>query len=185
MADAGSPLLSVRGVSVRFGGLVALDRVSFDVPHGCIVGHIGPNGAGKTTLFNVMTRVYRATEGEILFSGRNLLTARADEIAGLGIARTFQNVALSTRMTVLENVLVGYHCKLAGNPLYFALAGLGWPGIRNLEREAVRRAEEALEFVGLADLGPRLATGLPFGTLKAIELARVLVSRPKLVLLDE
>jgi branched-chain amino acid transport system ATP-binding protein len=88
-------------------------------------------------------------------------------------------------MTVLENVLVGYHCRLAGNPLYFALAGIGWPGIRRLEREAVEHAEEALEFVGLADLGPRLAAGLPFGTLKAIELARALVSRPKLVLLDE
>src|SRR5262245_66019884 len=83
MADAGSPLLSVRGVSVRFGGLVALDRVSFDVPQGCVVGLIGPNGAGKTTLFNVMTRIYRASEGEILFHGRNLLAARADEIAGL------------------------------------------------------------------------------------------------------
>ena len=170
---------------MRFGGLIALDRVTLDVPRGRIVGLIGPNGAGKTTLFNVITRIYRPHEGEIRFEGRNLLSVRADEIIGLGIARTFQNVALSSRLTVLENVLVGYHCRLAGNPLYFALASVGWPEVRRLEREAVRRAEEALEFVGLSGLGPRLATGLPFGTMKAIELARALVSRPKLVLLDE
>ena len=178
-------LLSVNEVSVRFGGLVALDRVSFDVPSSCVLGLIGPNGAGKTTLFNVITRIYRASGGGIRFQDRDLLAARGHEIAGLGIARTFQSVALSARMTVLENVLVGYHCRLAGNPFYFALAGVGWPGVRSLERDAVRRAEEALEFVGLAGLGPRLATGLPFGTLKAIELARALVSRPKLLLLDE
>jgi branched-chain amino acid transport system ATP-binding protein len=175
----------VRDVTVRFGGLVALDSVSFDVPRGCIVGLIGPNGAGKTTLFNVVTRIYRASRGEIHLEDRNLLAARPAEIIGLGIARTFQNVAISPRMTVLDTVLTGYHCRLAGNPLYFALAGVGWPGTRRMEREAVARAEEALEFVGLAGMGPRMATGLPFGTLKAIELARALVSRPKLVLLDE
>ena len=164
---------------------MALDDVSFDVPGGGIVGLIGPNGAGKTTLFNVMTRIYHANAGDILFHGRSLLAARADEIVGLGIARTFQNVALSPRITVLENVLVGYHCRLAGNPFYFALAGVGWPAIGRLEREGVRRAEEALDFVGLGHLGPRITAGLPFGTLKAIELARALVSRPKVVLLDE
>jgi branched-chain amino acid transport system ATP-binding protein len=185
VADGGSPLLSVRGVTVRFGGLVALDRVSFDVPQGCIVGLIGPNGAGKTTLFNVITRIYRASAGEVFLGERNLLNARPDEIIGLGIARTFQNIALSPRMTVLDCVLMGYHCRLAGNPLYFALAGVGWPGTKRQEREAVERAEEALEFVGLPGMGAQFATGLPFGTLKAIELARALVSRPKLVLLDE
>jgi branched-chain amino acid transport system ATP-binding protein len=185
VGDAPGPLLSVRGITVRFGGLMALDDVSFDVPAGGIVGLIGPNGAGKTTLFNVMTRIYHANAGDILFHGRSLLAARADEIAGLGIARTFQNVALSPRITVLENVLVGYHCRLAGNPFYFALAGIGWPAIGRLEREGVRRAEEALDFVGLGHLGPRITAGLPFGTLKAIELARALVSRPKVVLLDE
>jgi branched-chain amino acid transport system ATP-binding protein len=184
-AGADMPLLSVRGVSVRFGGLVALDGVSFDVPQGCIVGLIGPNGAGKTTLFNVVTRIYRASAGDILLGDRSLLAVPPHEVIGLGVARTFQNVALSPRMTVLESVLVGYHCRLAGNPFYFALAGIGWPGIRRAEREAVERAEEALEFVGLAGYGPRPAAGLPFGTLKAIELARALVSRPRLVLLDE
>jgi branched-chain amino acid transport system ATP-binding protein len=180
-----TPLLSVQEVSVRFGGLVALDRVSFDVPQGCILGLIGPNGAGKTTLFNVMTRIYQASGGDILFDGGSLLRKRADQVMGLGVARTFQNLALSPRTTVLENVLLGYHCRLAGNPLYFALAGIGWPGIRREEREAVSRAEEALEFVGLAGMGPRPTSGLPFGTMKAIELARALVSRPKLLLLDE
>jgi branched-chain amino acid transport system ATP-binding protein len=183
-AESTDALLSVREVSVRFGGLVALDRISFDVPQGSVLGLIGPNGAGKTTLFNVITRIYRAS-GHVLFQGRDLLAARADGIAGLGIARTFQSVALSARMTVLENVLVGYHWRLATNPLYFALAGFGWPGVARQEREAVRRAQEALEFVGLPELGPRLATGLPFGTLKSVELARALVSRPKLLLLDE
>src|SRR5215472_4127122 len=123
VADGERPLLSVRDVSVRFGGLVALDSVSFDVPRGCIVGLIGPNGAGKTTLFNVVTRIYRASGGEIHLEDRNLLAARPAEIIGLGIARTFQNVAISPRMTVLDTVLTGYHCRLAGNPLYFALAG--------------------------------------------------------------
>jgi branched-chain amino acid transport system ATP-binding protein len=185
VADGVRPLLSVRDVTVRFGGLVALDGVSFDVPRGCIVGLIGPNGAGKTTLFNVVTRIYRASVGDIFLEDRSLLAARPAEIIGLGIARTFQNVAISPRMTVLDTVLTGYHSRLAGNPLYFALAGVGWRGTWRREREAVERAEEALEFVGLAGMGSRMATGLPFGTLKAIELARALVSRPKLVLLDE
>jgi branched-chain amino acid transport system ATP-binding protein len=180
-----TPILSVREISVRFGGLVALDRVSFDVPRGRVVGLIGPNGAGKTTLFNVITRIYRASAGAVQFDDRNLLSVPPDKIIGLGIARTFQNVALSARMTVLDNVLLGYHCRLASNPLYFALASVGWPRVRRREHEAVERAEEALEFVGLKDIGQRLATGLPFGTLKAIELARALVSKPKLLLLDE
>ena len=178
-------LLEVKGLTKRFGGIAAVNDVSFELQPGRIVGLIGPNGAGKTTLFNVVTRIYRASGGEIYLEGRNLLAVRAAEIVGLGIARTFQNLAISPRMTVLDTVLTGYHCRLAGNPLYFALAGVGWRGARRMEREAVARAEEALEFVGLAGMGPRMATGLPFGTLKAIELARALVSRPRLVLLDE
>ena len=185
MSAAPGTLLALRDVSVRFGGLVALDRVSFDVPQGHIVGLIGPNGAGKTTLFNAVTRIYRVAGGDIFLGDRSLLAVQPHEIVGLGIARTFQNVALSPRMTVLDAVLVGYHCRLSANPLYFAMAGVGWPSARRLEREAVERAEEALAFVGLAGFGPKPAAGLPFGTLKAIELARALVSRPKLVLLDE
>jgi branched-chain amino acid transport system ATP-binding protein len=181
----GSPLLSVRDVSIAFGGIVALDRVSFDVPERDIVGLIGPNGAGKTTLFNVMTRLYHAGSGDILFDGRTLLRTPPHRIVSRGIARTFQNLQLWSRMTVLENVLLGYHCHLARNPFYFLLAGLGLPPVRRAEREAVRAAEAALDYVGLSGLGSHLAVGLPFGTLKAIELARALVSSPRLLLLDE
>ncbi len=178
-------MLSVQGVSIRFGGILALDGVSFDVPEGSILGLIGPNGAGKTTLFNLITRLYRAGEGDILFGGRSLFKTPAYQIAHRGIARTFQNLELCTRMSVLENVLVGYHSRLSGNPLYFLLAGFGWPGVRGAERAAIKRAEEALEYVGLGGQGGRPATGLSFGALKAVELARALVSRPRLLLLDE
>ncbi len=180
-----APLLSVRDVSIAFGGIVALDRVSFDVPEGSIVGLIGPNGAGKTTLFNIMTRLYRAGSGEILFAGRTLLDVPPHRIVDRGIARTFQNLQLWARMTVLENVMLGYHWHLARNPLYFALAGFGLPAVTRDEKQAEAAAEEALEYVGLKDLGSHLAAGLPFGTLKAVELARALVSRPRLLLLDE
>jgi len=179
------PLLSVLDVSVRFGGISALDRVSFDVPEGSILGLIGPNGAGKTTLFNVVTRLYRADSGDVLFQGLSLLRSAPHEIPHRGIARTFQNLELCTRMTVLENVLVGYHCRLSGSPFYFVLAGLGWPAVGGAEREAVKRAHEALEYVGLGDVGGHRAAGLSFGTLKAVELARALVARPRLLLLDE
>ena len=179
------PLLSVRGVTVVFGGIVALEDVSFDVPAGSIVGLIGPNGAGKTTLFNVMTRLYRANRGDVLFAGRSLLETPAHRIVNRGLARTFQNLQLWPRMTVLENVLLGYHWQLARNPLYFLLAGTGWPGALRAEREAVAEAERALAYVGLETVGSHLAAGLPFGTLKAVELARALVSKPRLLLLDE
>jgi branched-chain amino acid transport system ATP-binding protein len=164
---------------------VALDRLSFDVPEGTIAGLIGPNGAGKTTLFNVITRLYRADSGDILFDGASLFEHAPHQILGCGLARTFQNLALFPRMTVLENVMVGYHIKLSRNPFYFLQAGLGWPGVARAEREAAARAQEAMELVGLAGVGSRLVGGLPFGTLKAIELARALVSRPRLLLLDE
>jgi branched-chain amino acid transport system ATP-binding protein len=185
VASIAEPLLSVRELSIRFGGIVALDRVSFDVPDGTIAGLIGPNGAGKTTLFNVITRLYHADSGDILFEGDSLFKHAPHQILGCGLARTFQNLALFPRMTVLENVLVGYHIKISSNPLYFLMAGLGWPGVARAEREAVARAREAMDLVGLTAIGGRLVGGLPFGTLKAIELARALVSRPRLLLLDE
>ena len=183
-ADA-PPLLEVENLTIRFGGIVALDRVSFDVPEGSILGLIGPNGAGKTTFFNILTRLYRADSGDVRFQGRSLLRTPAHQIVNLGIARTFQNVELCTRMTVLDNVLLGYHHKLATNPAYFLLAGLGWPGLSGAERRAVAEAEEMLEFVGLSGFGGRLVQGLPFGVLKAVELARALVAKPRLLLLDE
>jgi branched-chain amino acid transport system ATP-binding protein len=157
-------LLSLRNVTRRFGGIVALDGVSLDVPEGQIVGLIGPNGAGKTTAFNVVTRLYTPSEGEVLFAGESLLKTPVHGIVRLGIARTFQNVELFRTMTVLENVLVGAHT-------------------RSGEREAA--AAEVLEYVGLAAIARRPVAGLPFGTLKRVELARALVSDPKLLLLDE
>jgi branched-chain amino acid transport system ATP-binding protein len=180
-----APLLSVREVSLRFGGIVALDRVSFDVPEGEIVGLIGPNGAGKTTLFNVVTRLYQPDAGDVLLQGRSLLQTAPHRVVDRGVARTFQTVQLCTRLTVLENVLVGLHSRQFAGPLYFLRAGTGWPGVRRREREATERARQALDYVGLVGLADRPAGGLPFGTLKAVELARALVGMPRLLLVDE
>jgi branched-chain amino acid transport system ATP-binding protein len=162
-------LLEVEDVTRRFGGIVALDGVSFDVQAGEIVGLIGPNGAGKTTAFNVITRLYTPDEGRVAFDGRDLLRAGPHRIVRLGIARTFQNVELFRGMTVLENVLVGAHASTRVGT----------------EREARRRALEALDYVGLRRVAHRPAAGLPYGTQKRVETARALVSRPKLLLLDE
>ena len=163
------PLLSVEHVTRRFGGVVALNDVSLAVDAGQIAGLIGPNGAGKTTAFNVITRLYRPDEGRVVFDGTDLLRRPAHTIVRLGIGRTFQNVVLFTRMTVLENVLVGTHARR----WYLK------------ERAAHRDAAEALEYLNLSGLADRPAAGLPFGTLKRIELARALASRPRLLLLDE
>jgi branched-chain amino acid transport system ATP-binding protein len=162
-------LLSVEHVTRRFGGLVALEDVSLAVDEGQIAGLIGPNGAGKTTAFNVITRLYTPDEGRVLFDGADVLRRKAHRIAGLGIARTFQNLVLFPPMTVLENVMVGTHARR----WFFA------------QRQAQRDAEEALEYLGLTALAARPVGGLPFGTLKRIELARALASRPRLLLLDE
>jgi branched-chain amino acid transport system ATP-binding protein len=162
-------LLSVRNVTRRFGGIVAIDDVSLDVERGQIVGLIGPNGAGKTTLFNVITRLYKPDSGQLEFDGKSLLRTPAHRVVRRGIARTFQNVELFRTMTVLDNVLVGAHTRT--KPFR---AG----GVRT-------RANEILEYVGIADVANRPASGLPFGTLKRVELARALVAAPKLLLLDE
>src|SRR5687768_4174929 len=157
-------LLSLRNVTRRFGGIVALDGVSFDVLDGQIVGLIGPNGAGKTTAFNVITRLYTPNEGEVEFGGESLLKMPVHKIVARGIARTFQNVELFKTMTVLDNVLVGAHTRGG-----------------DVEAEAL----EALDYVGLSSVASRPVAGLPFGTLKRVELARALVAQPKLLLLDE
>jgi branched-chain amino acid transport system ATP-binding protein len=162
-------LLEVRNVMRRFGGIVALDDVSLDVPHGEIVGLIGPNGAGKTTLFNVVTRLYRPDTGEVTFDGESLLTVPAHRIVERGIARTFQNLALFPTMTVLENVLVGTHTRTRVS--------------RNGAERS--RAFALLDYVGLRDVAGREAGALPYGTQKRVEAARALVSEPKLLLLDE
>jgi branched-chain amino acid transport system ATP-binding protein len=164
-----APLLSFEHVIRRFGGLVALDDVSLAVDEGEIAGLIGPNGAGKTTAFNVITRLYRPHAGRIVFAGTDLQRVPPHKIVRLGIARTFQNVVLFPAMTVLENVLVGTHSR----HWFFA------------ERKARRDAEDALEYVGLSALAERPAAGLPFGTLKRVEIARALASRPRMLLLDE
>jgi branched-chain amino acid transport system ATP-binding protein len=163
------PLLTVDNVTRRFGGIVALDDVSLALDEGKIGGLIGPNGAGKTTLFNVITRLYRADSGRVVFDGRDLLKTRPYRMVRSGVARTFQNVVLFPTMTVTENILVGAHTRL--HPFG--------------ERKGAKLAQETLEYLSLAQLGPRPAAGLPFGTLKRIELARALVSRPRLLLLDE
>ena len=157
-------LLSLRNVSRRFGGIVALDGISFDVDDGQIVGLIGPNGAGKTTAFNVITRLYTPNEGEVEFAGESLLNTPVHGIVRRGIARTFQNVELFKTMTVLDNVLVGAHTR---------------------GRRVEGQAMEAIDYVGLTGVAARPVAGLPFGTLKRVELARALVSQPKLLLLDE
>src|SRR5215470_4579916 len=156
-------LLSMRNVRLRFGGIVALDDVSLDVDEGRIVGLIGPNGAGKTTAFNVITRLYRPDEGEVDFDGRSLLRTPPHRIVRRGIARTFQNVELFRTMTVLDNVLVGAHTRT-----------------RPFRRSSIeRRAREVLDYVGIAEVAGRPAAGLPFGTLKRVELARALVAEPR------
>ena len=172
----------MNGLGIQFGGLVALDSVSFDVRPGQIVGVIGPNGAGKTSLFNCVTRLYRPNRGSVRLEGQELLHLRAHHVIRLGVARTFQNLALFSRMTVLDNVLVGDHARIPAGTL---AAALRLPLARRAEAEARERSLEALQVVGLRGLADRYAAGLPFGTLKRLELARALVSRPKLLLLDE
>jgi branched-chain amino acid transport system ATP-binding protein len=179
-------LLSVREVSIRFGGIVALDHVSFDVPPSSIVGLIGPNGAGKTTMFNCITRLYQPNSGQILLEGADLLALPAHSIIRHGIARTFQNVELFSRMTVLQNVMVGDHINISNRRiLYPLMTAIGLPTTLRAEGVAEARAREVLDYLGLGDLAGKLAGGLSFGTLKAVELARALVSGPRLLLLDE
>jgi branched-chain amino acid transport system ATP-binding protein len=175
-------LLEVDGVSMRFGGVTALQDVSFDVAAGAICGLIGPNGAGKTTLFNCISRLYDPHSGSIRFDGRPLASFARHEIASLGIARTFQNVALFATMTVRENVRVGAHPIASGGFLAGALAS---PSARREERRIAERADVLIEEFGLQGVADRPAGELPFGVRKRVELARALAIGPKLLLLDE
>jgi len=175
-------LLEVRDLSVRFGGVVALDRVSFSVDAGELVALIGPNGAGKTTLFNVITRVYRPSGGTVLIDGRSVLSIRSHNVIRHGLARTFQNLALFRSMSVLENVLVGDHTKTRSG---WWQASVPLPGAMAAEAASRKRALEMLDFVGLAARAQQPVVALPFGLQKRVELARALVSRPRLLLLDE
>ncbi len=182
MSTLDEPLLSVRDVCLRFGGVAALDSVSFDITEGQIVGLIGPNGAGKTSLFNCISRLYQPTAGSIRFEQQELLKLRAHQVIRLGIARTFQNVALFGRMSVLDNVLVGDHNRIGTGAFASALQ---LPKARNAEQKAKARAQEALDVVDMRPFSETLAATLPFAQQKRVELARALVSQPRLLLLDE
>jgi branched-chain amino acid transport system ATP-binding protein len=175
-------LLRVQNVGVRFGGIVALDDVSFDVPAGNIVGLIGPNGAGKTTLFNCLSRLYQCGSGDILFDGRSLLQVPRHRVAGIGIGRTFQNLALFRTMTVLDNVMVGRHCRTRSG---FFMNFLRPPAVVREERAIAGEAWELIRLLELEAVAGARVADLPFGTQKRVELARALASEPKLLLLDE
>jgi branched-chain amino acid transport system ATP-binding protein len=175
-------LLDVRELSVRFGGVVALDRVSFTVDAGEVVALIGPNGAGKTTLFNVITRVYRPSSGSVLVDGEAVSRMSPHNVIRHGLARTFQNVALFRSMTVLDNVIVGDHIR---TPSGWLESTIPMPRAVRAESAARKRAMETIDFVGLSAVATRPVAGLPFGTQKRVELARALVSKPRLLLLDE
>ena len=178
----GSALLSVRNVSVRFGGIVALDGVTFDVFAGQVAGLIGPNGAGKTTLFNCLSRLYTPNSGDVLFEGKSILKLPRYGIPYIGIGRTFQNVALFDRMTVLDNVKVG--CHSVSSTSFFDNA-LHLPKVKREEARVDARARELIEFMELGPFTNAYAGPLPFPIRKRVELARALASSPKLLLLDE
>jgi len=180
--ETATGLLRVSGVSVRFGGIVALDDVSFDVEAGQIAGLIGPNGAGKTTLFNCLSRLYECDAGNITFDGKALLGMPRHRIAQLGIGRTFQNVALFANMSVLDNVMVGRHCRTRSG---FLSNALRLPRVAAEARATAERAHALVHFVGLDALADTAVAQLPFPMQKRVELARALASDPKLLLLDE
>ncbi len=182
MSDLNTPLLSISNISVNFGGIVALDKVSFDVEEGQIVGMIGPNGAGKTTLFNCLTRLYQVSGGDILFQGKSLLDVGPYKIAGLGIGRTFQNLALFQNMSVLENVKIGVHSVTRSD---FLSNALRFPWVSREEKEILDKAIELISYLRLEAVKNHQAAGLPFPILKRVELARALASNPRLLLLDE
>jgi branched-chain amino acid transport system ATP-binding protein len=176
------PLLRVHDVSINFGGIVALDRVSFNLAKGHILGLIGPNGAGKTSLFNCLTRLYTPNSGAIEFEGRNILDRAADRIVGLGISRTFQNLALFRSMSVFDNVRVGGHSISRSD---FLSDALRLPWVRREEKSLEQTAWELIEYLQLGSVAHKCVASLPFGTQKRVELARALAARPKLLLLDE
>ena len=174
-------LLEVQDITLRFGGIVALDGLSFTIDEGQICGLIGPNGAGKTTMFNVVSRIYQPSAGRVTFDGQDLLALPAHAIAGKGIARSFQNLALFPTMSLLENVMVGAHSQ--------GHVGFAQAVIRiGVQRENRKMRDFAGDLLTSLDLGPlmfRPAAGLPFGTLKRLEIARALAAQPRFLLMDE
>ena len=183
MSAAADPILDARGVTKRFGGLTAVDAVSFSIPRRSIVSLIGPNGAGKTTFFNILTGLYKPTAGRVRFDGKDITGARPDRIMALGVARTFQNIRLFGTMTALENVMVGQHARMKAG-LFGSILRPPW--VSREERRVREKAVERLEYVGLRKAHhDQLATNLAYGDQRRVEIARALVSRPRLLLLDE
>ena len=179
---ASAPLLAVRDVTMRFGGIVALEAVSFDLMEGEIVGLIGPNGAGKTTLFNCVSRLYTPSEGDLRFRGESIIGDAPHRVTARGIGRTFQNLALFPTMSVLQNVMIGVHGRTRSD---FLSNALRLPWVRREERQIREAAMELIAFLDLSAVAGHPAAGLPFGTLKRVELARALAGRPALLLVDE
>jgi branched-chain amino acid transport system ATP-binding protein len=183
VAPAGPPLLRGDGLVKEFGGLVAVNDVSIEIPTNSIVSIIGPNGAGKTTLFNMLTGLYKPTRGRMLLNGKDITRSRPDIITGLGVARTFQNIRLFGAMSALENVMVGRHARMRAGLLGSILRT---PRVRKEEAAVRERATESLSYVGLK---PRqfeqVAINLSYGDQRRVEIARALASEPKLLLLDE
>ena len=182
LAQGHAPLLAVRDVSVVFGGIIALNGVSFDMHRGAILGLIGPNGAGKTTLFNCLSRLYQPSSGDILMEGQSILTRPPHKIAEIGIGRTFQNVALFPNLTVMDNVRVGTHARTSSDIISDSLK-LAW--VRRGETGVNKKVHEILAYLDLEDVAHTVVSGLPFGTQKRVELARALVAEPRLLILDE
>ena len=179
--DHDRPVLAAENVTMRFGGLTAVDSVSFRVMPGEIVGLIGPNGAGKTTFFNCLTGLYLPTAGRVVFNGA-VLPPKPRKVVRAGMARTFQNIRLFANMTALENVMVGRYCRTSAGAFTSIIRG---PKFRREERETRERAQQLLDFVGLGPTTDALARNLPYGDQRRLEIARALATDPKLVLLDE
>ena len=178
----GAVMIEAQNLSISFGGIRAVDGVSFSVAKGEIFAIVGPNGAGKSTIFNLISRIYEPTGGRLLFEGEDITNVAAHTIAGRGIARTFQNIELFEHATVLDNLLIGRHCRARPNilaELFFT------PGVRREELRHREAVEEVIDFLNLANYREQRISGLPYGVRKVVELARALCARPKLLLLDE
>jgi branched-chain amino acid transport system ATP-binding protein len=180
--DFTSALIEARNLSISFGGIRAVDDVSFSVAKGEIFAIVGPNGAGKSTIFNLISRIYAPTGGQLLFEGEDITSVAPHTIAGRGIARTFQNIELFEHATVLDNLLIGRHCRARPNILAEILFT---PGVRREELRHREAVEEVIDFLDLANYREQRIAGLPYGVRKVVELARALCAQPKLLLLDE
>jgi len=175
-------LLEVNDLSIHFGGVKAVQNVSFNIDAGIVYAVIGPNGAGKTTLFNLITGIYTPTTGSILLDGESITGKSPDELARRGVARTFQNLQICMNMSAIENVMVGAHLRLDRNLLK---AALRWPALKKRDRELHAEAAELMRFVGLESYVDARADSMPYGALKRLEIARALAMKPRLIFLDE